>query len=62
VKRWKDRLAELTDLEAFPELTEIARYRDSLGEILKALADMEMLKAGDAFKPIVDQLEKLIAP
>jgi len=61
VRHWQGRLDDLRKLEADQDLRDIAQYRNRLGEILKTLADMNVIKAGDSFQPIVHQLEKLIA-
>ncbi len=62
VAHWDERVSELVAAGVLERVSEISRFRNQIGEILKTLADMNMLKAGDTFKPLVDQLEKLIAP
>jgi internalin A len=65
-KYWARRIS---DLEAVPhrqpgtydDLGHFARYRNEIDGILKTLADMHTLKAGESLQPVIDQLETLIA-
>jgi hypothetical protein len=57
-EHWSRRLSELSDHN---DAAEFERYRNGIVDILRTVGDMKMLQAGDGFKPIVEQLEKMIA-
>jgi hypothetical protein len=60
-KYWDRRLAALKEQDAVLDQPQFERYRNEVERLLKTVTDMNMLKAGDSFKPIVEQLEKRIA-
>ena len=58
---WDRRLSNLKDHGDLQDQARFERYRNDVGRLLGIVTDMNMLKAGDSFKPIVEQLERLIA-
>jgi internalin A len=58
---WDQRLSDLKEHGDLQDRARFERYRNDVGRLMQTVTDMNMLKAGDSFKPIVEQLEKDIA-